>query len=326
MTPPRWGIMGTGGIAATMVSTLQDLGSPVVAVGSQRPDAARSFAETWSIPNAVSSHDAVAEADDVDVVYVATTNDRHHENVMACVAAGKAVLCEKPLALNLDQATDMLGAASRAGVFAMEAMWMRFLPFIAKLDELIADGAIGPVTHVAASFSFPAPFEPDRRWLNRQLGGGALLDLGIYPVSLIHHLLGPPVDFEASSRIAETGVDHTTQVISTHDNGAMATAACSFGADTANEAVVSGPGGRIRIHAQFHHSRRLTLERGGDRVESFDTDFVGHGFRFEVAEVLRCLEAGLIESPIRPHGDTLAVMGWLDAIRTRCGIAYEADG
>lgn len=318
--------MGTGGIATAMVKTLHDLGSPVVAVGSQRPGAAQSFADEWDIARTLPSHAAVAQVDDVDIVYVATTNDRHQDNALAAIAARKPILCEKPLALNAPQAHRMLDAASRAGVFAMEAMWMRFLPFVAKLDELLADGAVGPVTHVAANFSFPASLDPDRRWMNRALGGGSLLDLGIYPISLIHHVLGPPEDFEATAEIGDTGVDVATQVISTHAGGATAAAMCSFTADTTTEAIVAGPDGHIRLHTPFYHSRRLTLERRGEVVATFDTDFDGHGFRFEVAEAERCLAAGLLESPLRPHADTLAVMEWLDAIRDRCGVRYEADG
>jgi predicted dehydrogenase len=204
-------------------------------------------------------------------------------------------------------------------------MWMRFLPFVATLDELIADGAIGPVSHVAANLSFPATLDGDRRWVNRELGGGALLDLGIYPLSLIHHLLGPPEGFAAVADIGSTGVDVLTEVISTHGGGASAAAMCSFTADTTCEAVVSGPEGRIRLHRQFHHARRLTLERGGEEVAAYDTDFAGHGFRFEVAELERCVAAGLTESPLRPHADTLAVMEWLDAIRAECGIRYDVD-
>jgi predicted dehydrogenase len=325
MTSLRWGIMGTGGIAATMAETLRDRGSPVVAVGSSRQGAAQAFAETWGIPHALSSHAAVAEFDDVDAVYVATTNDRHHDNVLAAIAARKPVLCEKPLALNAPQASHMLALAAEAEVFAMEAMWMRFLPFVATLDELIADGAIGPVNHVAANLSFPATLDRERRWINQKLGGGALLDLGIYPLSLIHHLLGPPEDFESVAVLGSTGVDVMAQVISTHRGGASAAAMCSFTADTTCEAVVSGPEGRIRVHSQFHHSRRLTLERRGEDAATYDTDFDGHGFRFEVAELERCVAAGLTESPLRTHEATLAVMRWLDAIRAQCGIRYEPD-
>jgi predicted dehydrogenase len=167
--------------------------------------------------------------------------------------------------------------------------------------------------------------DPGRRWMSAALGGGSLLDLGIYPLSLIHHLLGPPRSFEANAHLAATGVDVDTRVISHHAGEASAVAAATFTASTANEAIVSGRDARIRIHTPFYHSRTLTLERDREVVATYETDFEGHGFRFEVAEAERCTQAGLPESPLRPHADTLAVMEWMDAVRQRCGVAYPGD-
>ncbi|MDJ0497062.1 MAG: Gfo/Idh/MocA family oxidoreductase [Acidimicrobiia bacterium] len=320
----RWGIMGTGGIAESMATTLAANDSTVAVVGSARPGAAQAFADRLQIGRAVDSHAAVAQADEVDVVYVATTNDLHYQNTLDAIAAGKPVLCEKPIALNADQATEMLSAATEAGVFAMEALWMRFLPFIGRLNELISEGVVGTITHVAANFSFPATLDPQRRWMNRSLGGGALLDLGIYPISLIHHLLGPPERFEATARLSSTEVDVATQVVSHHAGGATAAAMCSFTADTTTEAVVAGSEGRIRIHAPFYHSRRLTVERKREVIAEHDTDFTGNGLRFEVAETETCIAGGRLQSSLRPHVDTLEVMEWLDAIRDRIGVRYPA--
>ena len=321
----RWGVMGTGGIAGAMTDTLAELGSPVVVVGSGRPGASADFAAHHGVARSVASHDAVAAAADVDVVYVATTNDQHYRNVMECVRNGKAVLCEKPLALNARQARQMSVAARDGRVFMMEAMWMSFLPFLAKVHALLGDGAIGEPTHVQSSFSFPAPIDPTRRWLSRERGGGALLDLGIYPLTLVHHLLGPPRNFAAKAHLANTGVDINTTVISHHRNGSSASVMASFNAATSNEAIVAGTEARIRIHAPFYHSRKLTLERDGDVLETFDTDFDGHGFRFEVAEVERCLAAGKTESELRPHAATIAVLDWMDAIRAECGVVYQGE-
>ena len=325
MTQLRWGIMGTGGIAAAMAGALQDAGSPIVAVGSARPGAAGEFAAEWDIPQAVLSHRAVAEEADVDVVYVATTNDRHLENVLDCIEHGKPVLCEKPIAMNARQAHQMFDAAHRARVFVMEAMWMRFLPFLAKVDDLIADGAIGTVRHVEAAFSYPATVDISRRWIKRELGGGALLDLGVYPLSLIHHLLGPPISSEAEGDLGETSVDMTTIVMAKHAGGTTSRAASSFVKEMTTEAVVSGDDGLIRIHPPFHHSPLVTVERQGEVLASYDTSYQGHGFQFEIAEVHRCLTEGLTESPIRPHQDTLAVMEWMDATRAQCGVIYPPD-
>ena len=177
-TPLRWGIMGTGGIAAAMAGTLRDRGVPISAVGSARSSAAHAFAETWGVPHALDSHDAVARHPEVDIVYVATTNDRHHDNVMACVDAGTPVLCEKPLAMHTGEARAMVAAARSAGVFLMEGMWMRFNPHVAGLDRLIADGAIGTPNMVEASLSFFTSDDADRRWRSPALGGGTVVDIG----------------------------------------------------------------------------------------------------------------------------------------------------
>lgn len=308
-----------------MADTLRSRQAEIVAVGSERPGAAQEFAAEWEIGNALDSHRAVATLDDVDVVYVATTNDRHAQNALDCIAAGTPVLCEKPLTINARQARAVFEAARSAGVFAMEAMWMRFLPFVERLDQIIADGKIGDIRHISATFGYQATTDPARRWMNRDLGGGSLLDLGIYPLTLIHHLVGSPTSFEASAYLASTGVDTDVNVTSQHRNGVSALMTSTFTAQTANEATVAGTDGLIRIHAPFHHSPRLTVERREDAPETHDTSFDGHGFRFQVEETERCVGEGLVESPLRQHRDTLAVLEWMDAIRSRCGIEYPAD-
>lgn len=314
--------MGTGDIAGTMVETLQSVGSPVAAVGSGTPERAAAFAAQHGIPAAVGSHRAVAERDDVDIVYVATTHDRHHPNVLDAVAVGKHVLCEKAVALNAAQAREMYAAAAAAGVVLMEAMWMRFCPFIATVDELIADGVIGEVADVQVMFGYVPP--EGRRWTDHDLGGGTLLDLGVYSLSLAHHLLGAPTEFAALAQL-QAGVDVDIRVISVHADDAGASVGATFLADAANEAVVGGRNGRLRIHAPFHHSPLITVERFGEVVASHDTSFEGHGFRFEVAEIERCVTEGLAESPLRPAADTIAVMEWMDAIRAQIGVVYPEE-
>lgn len=190
---------------ATTLSTPAD--AELVAVGSRTAAAAERFAERFDVPHPFGSYDALAVADDIDVVYVATTNDLHCENTLMYLAAGKAVLCEKPLALNHHQAADMATTARSNGRFLMEAMWMRFLPFVAKIDELVAAGSIGPVRHVQADFGFPADPDPGRRWFDPGLGGGSLLDVGIYPFTLAYHILGEPEQVEAVVSTAPSGVD-----------------------------------------------------------------------------------------------------------------------
>lgn len=199
---------------------------------------------------------------------------------------------------------------------------MRFQPFMEKLDELLAAGEIGEVTNIQALLSFIKVSDPSRRWLNLRLGGGSLLDLGVYPLTLIHHVLGEPERFEAVATLADTGVDLETAVVSRHVGGATATAVSSFVSDGANEAIVSGTQGRIRIHRTFHQSRLLSLERRDELIANIDAGYEGHGFKFEVAETERCIREGLTESPLRPHADTLAVLEWIDAIRARIGVEF----
>ena len=325
MSGLQWGVMGTGGIAASMVDALHQHGADVTAVGSSRPGAAAEFAAATGIAHAVDSHDAVAASDLVDVVYVATTNDRHHDNVLACVAAGKPALCEKPIALNTSQARSMFAAAETSGVFLMEAMWMRFMPFLATVDKLIADGSIGELRHVQASFSYSATQDPARRWMNPALGGGSLLDLGIYPISLVHHLLGPPDRFQASGTLTGTGVDAAVTMVSEHAGAATAMVGSSFTYDMTTEAILSGTEARLRVAAPFYHSPLVTLERRGEIISRHDTSYEGHGFLFEIAEVERCIDSGITQSPQRPHHATLEVMEWMDAIRREIGVAYPGE-
>ena len=321
----RWGIMGSGGIAATMARTLAQVGSPLTAVGSGRSGAAKAFAGEWGIEHALDSHAAVADHPEVDVVYVATTNDRHFENAMACVAAGKPVLCEKPLTINSAQARRLTGAARDAGVLLMEAMWMRFLPSTATTLDLLEAGTIGEVRHIDVTFGHLSNADVGRRWRSLELGGGSLLDLGIYPLTLIHLVAGTPLSFEARADLSPEGVDLQTQVISSHHNGVGASAMSSFIADSANEAVVAGTKGRLRLLSPFHHSGTVLVERRGELIEGHDTSYEGEGFAYEVAEMERCVHEGLVESPLRPHADTLEVLTWMDDIRARVGVVYPED-
>jgi len=323
----RWGIIGTGRIAAAMAGALNDDvdDARLVAVGSRTQDSADRFAATWDIPNAHAGYELVCSDPDVDVIYVATMNDLHHPNTLAALAAGKHVLCEKPVALNARQAQEMYDAAHGAGVFLMEAMWMRFNPFIAKIDELVGNGAIGELRYIEADFGFSgSPEESPRHYLNVH-GGGALLDLGVYPLSFAYHLVGIPGEFRALGRLSDEGIDESVSIIANHDGGVMSVLGASLVADTPTRAVVSGSTGRIEVDRMFHFSQALELHRDDDMIESFDTGFAGHGFQFEVREVHRCIRAGLLQSERHTHADSLAITAWSDAVRERIGVRYAVD-
>jgi predicted dehydrogenase len=321
--PIRWGILATGTIAHHFVRDLLDMpDAEVTAVGSRSQEAADRFAGEHGIPRAYGSWKALAEDPDVDVVYVATPHSAHHAATLACLAAGKAVLCEKPFTLDLAQAEELVETARGAGVFLMEAMWMRCFPAIHSVCGLIADGAIGNVTTVQADFGLAGLFEPTHRLRARELGGGALLDLGVYPVSFAQIILGAPVGIEARARLTPEGVDENTAMIFEYASGALATLNCSLVGDTPRTAVVTGTRGRIELPRNFYRPTGFTVVRGDAAAEYIPTPFEGLGYHFEAAEVHRCLREGLTESPVVPLNETLAVMATLDAVREKIDVTY----
>jgi predicted dehydrogenase len=323
--PVRWGILATGGIARHFVSDLLTMpDAEVAAVGSRSQEAADVFAAAHGIPRAYGSWQALADDPDVDVVYVATPHSAHHTASLTCLRAGKAVLCEKPLTLDLAQAEELVAAAREAGVFLMEAMWMRCFPAIHTVCGLIADGAIGDVTTVHADFGLSTPDEPRHRLRAPELGGGALLDLGVYPVTFAHLILGPPADIAAWAKLTTAGVDENTGMTFGYRSGALASLTCSLVGDTARTAAVTGTRGRIDLPRNFYRPAYFTITRGDGEPERVDTPYDGLGYHYEAAEVHRCLHEGRTESPVAPLGETLAVMASLDAVRERIGVRYPA--
>lgn len=315
MTKYRWGIVGTGGIAAAMVNTLREMAdTKVVAVASPTPGRAGSFAASHDIPSSVTSVEALGTLD-IDVAYIGSSNHRHFGDATTLLEAGIAVLCEKSLATTAFEADRMVATARQQGVFLMEAMWMRFVPMWDRLADLIGNGAIGPLRLVRADFGIRAEDDPTRRWFNPGHGGGALLDVGIYPVSFAVGLAGVPISIEAVGTMTNTGVDGQLGMVFRHDHDVISVLDCSFVADTPIGAVVSGPRGRIVLDPPFHHSPRLALWKARNQTEVFDVGYTGSGYRFEVEEVHRCLAAGLTESTVRPLDDTRDVMRVLDSVR-----------
>ncbi len=321
--PIRWGILATGTVARHFVEDLLKMpDAEVAAVGSRSQETADRFAGTYGIGRAYGSWQALAADPDVDVVYVATPHSAHHAASMTCLRAGKAVLCEKPFALDLAQAEELAETARTNGVFLMEAMWMRCFPAIHTICGLIGDGVIGDVTAVHADFGITGPFEATHRLRARELGGGALLDLGVYPVTFAHVMLGAPDDVTAWARLTPEGVDENTAIILGYANGALASLTCSMVGDTPHTATVTGTLGRIEVPRDLYRPTGFTLVRGGGVPEFVATPFDGWGYHFEAAEVHRCLREGLAESPVIPLAETLAVMSTLDAVRERIGVRY----
>jgi predicted dehydrogenase len=325
----RWGILATGGIAAAFTADLVDLpDAELVAVASRSEESARVFAERFGIPRAYGDWESLAKDGDIDVVYVATPHSAHRVAAGLCLEAGRNVLCEKPFTLNLREAEELVGLARGRGRFLMEAMWMYCNPLIRRLKALVDDGAIGEVRTVQADFGLAGPFPPAHRLRDPALGGGALLDLGVYPVSFAHLLLGEPSDVTARATLSAEGVDLQTGALLSFGDGALASVHCSIVGGTSVSASVTGSQGRIDIPDGFFHPDRFVLHRDGRAPEEFTADPADgprSSLRHEAKEVMRALRAGETESPLVPLDGTLAVMRTLDAIRERIGVRYPGE-
>ncbi|HDH26795.1 MAG TPA: Gfo/Idh/MocA family oxidoreductase [Actinobacteria bacterium] len=322
----RWGIMGAGRIASALVEAVRQVpGGEVVTIGSSSRERAEAFADLHDIPGRHATHEDVARDPNVDIVYVATTNDLHHANTLAALERSKPVLCEKPFALNHRQAKEMVAAARERNVFLMEAMWMRFQPAISRLEAIVRSGRLGEIHSIQANFGFLAGPHPSGRLFDRSLGGGTVMDLGVYVVTFATMLLGAPDRIIATAEMSDEGIDEQAGIVLHHRNGGLSTLSTSFVADSNMEAFVSGSDGHVRVHAPFHHSPTLSIERRGTVVETIDTSYQGSPYRFEVEEVHRCLLKGATESPRMSLDDTLMVMRTLDRIRDRIGLTFPGE-
>ncbi|MFZ3594247.1 Gfo/Idh/MocA family protein [Streptomyces sp. BH104] len=325
----RWGILATGGIAASFTADLLDLpDAEVVAVASRKETSAKAFAERFGIERAYGDWASLAADEDVDVVYVATPHAAHREAAGLCLEAGRAVLCEKAFTLNAREAAELVTLARSRGVFLMEAMWMYCHPLVRRMKALIDDGAIGEVRTVQADFGLAGPFPATHRLRDPAQGGGALLDLGVYPVSFAQLLLGEPSGVTASAQLSDEGVDLQTGMLLSWDGGARALLHCAINAGTGVTASVTGSAGRIDVPDGFFHPERFVLHRDGREPEEFvaaPEDGPRDSMRHEAIEVTRRIRAGDTESPLVPLDGSLAVMRTLDAVRERVGVRYPGE-
>ncbi|WP_330340426.1 Gfo/Idh/MocA family protein [Streptomyces sp. NBC_00557] len=325
----RWGILATGGIAAAFAADLVDLpDAEIAAVASRRAESARAFAERFGAARAYGAWESLAADPDIDVVYVATPHAAHRAAAGLCLAAGRNVLCEKPFTLNLRETEELVALAREHDRFLMEAMWMYCNPLVRRLKALVDDGAIGEVRTVQADFGLAGPFPPAHRLRDPALGGGALLDLGVYPVSFAQLLLGEPDAVAASALLSPEGVDLQTGAVLSWESGAMASLHCSIVGGTGGTASVTGSRGRIDVPAGFFHPERFVLHREGHDPEEFTAgpaDGPRTTLRHEATEVMRALRAGEKESPLVPLEGSLAVMRTLDAVRERIGVRYPGE-
>ncbi len=322
----RWGILGTGKIAGKFAEGLAVLpDAELVAVGSRASDTADAFADKFNIPNRHAGYDALANDPDVDAIYVATPHTFHRENSVLCLNAGKAVLCEKPFTINHREAEEVVALARKKGLFLMEAMWTRFLPLMAKVRDWLSEDAIGDAQVVTADFGGRAQLDPESRLFASALGGGALLDLGVYTVSFASMVFGgPPSRIAGLAHIGETDVDEQSGLVFAYDRGQIALLYSTIRTRTPQDAQILGAEGSIRIHPPFWHATSATLTTGGNE-QTVELPYDGNGYTCEAAEVMRCLQEGKTESDIMPLDETLAIMKTLDQIREQWGLRYPME-
>ena len=323
----RWGILGTGNIAKQLARGLAVLPDAVLlAVGSRSQENADGFGEQFDVARRYASYADLANDPDVEVVYVATPHSLHRENSLLCLQAGKAVLCEKPFAINATEAREVVALARERQLFVMEAMWTRFLPVMGRVRELLAGGVIGDVRLVTADFGFRTSFNPQGRLFNPELGGGGLLDVGIYPVSLAAMVFGPrPTRVSSMAHLGETGVDEQAAMILGYEQGQLAILSSAVRTRTPQEAFLMGTQGWIRIHTPWWMPTALTVSIQGQEDQTETLPFEGNGYNYEAAEVMACLRAGRLESDVIPLDETLAVMETLDQIRGQWGLRYPME-
>lgn len=314
----RWGIIGCGNIAHKFAEGLRALeDAELLAVGSRTQENAEAFGAEFNTPRRYGSYEALANDPDLDAVYIGTPHPMHKPNSILCLRAGKAVLCEKPFAVNRAEAEEVITVARTKKRFLMEAMWTRCFPLMDRLDEWIDAGVLGDLRMLTADFGYRADPSEKPRVLDPVLGGGALLDVGVYPIALAWSLFGPPSAILSQVHLATPDVDESCAILFQHANGALAQLAASVGVDTAKEAVLSGTSAAVRLPCPWWKPSVMILSREDADVEIVRQPFDGFGYQYEILEVMRCLRAGLLESPRMPLDETLAIMHALDTIRAQ---------
>jgi predicted dehydrogenase len=322
----RWGILAAGGIADMFTRDLQVIGAPVTAVGSRDLGKARAFAERRGIPRAHGSYAELVADPEVDVVYVATPHPMHAENALLALDAGKHVLVEKSFTVNAREAQAIVDRATERGLVALEAMWTRWLPHMIRIRELVADGALGELRGLIADHDQRTPQDPHHRMQDPALGGGAILDLGIYPVSFAWDLFGAPDRILAMSDPTATGVDAQTSMLLGFPGGRQAVIHSVLDARGPGTAVVVGTDARIEIDPTWYAATSFTMLDPQDRVvERFETRIEGRGMQFQALELERLVAEGRLAGDILPPAESVAIMGTLDEVRRQIGLVYPGE-
>ncbi len=322
----NWGIIGLGKIAHKFAHDLVLAENTVLyGVASRDLKKSKSFAKKYGSSKFYDCYEDLARDQLVDIIYIATPHVFHFENTMLCLKHGKAVLCEKPMGMNSWQVKTMIEEAQLNNLFLMEALWTRFIPCTEKLIELVRSDAIGEILSIEADFGFIGDNDPNKRVYSKELGGGSLLDVGIYPIYLSLILLGIPEKIIANARFTKTNVDGHCNMQFDYGNGKKAVLESSIISNTPIEAKIIGTRGSIKMHKRFHHTQKLTLSRNNSPSETISINYSGNGYYHEIVDVNDALLKGKTESGKMPHSMSLDLITTIDRVRKAIGLTYPCD-
>jgi len=323
----RWGIISTGHISGSFAEALAIIpDAELAAVASRKLEPAQEFAKKYNIPKAYATYQELADDPDIDVIYIGTPHTFHLENSVMCMRKGKAVLCEKALTINAEEAREMVRVAREENVFLMEAMIPRQIPLLKKVINWIKDGRIGEVRMVKATRCARGEFIPEARQLNPELGGGSLLDVGVYVISFAQQVLGKaPVESLGLSHIGEIGSDEQGVAILKYDKGEIADLSFALRTNAVDEAYILGTDGYIKVHELFAVPTKASLIIDKKEVDVIEEPIIGNALNYEAEEVMRCLREGLKESPYMPLDESILIMEIMDMIRKPWGLVYSND-
>ncbi len=322
----NWGILGPGRIAHEFAAGLKVIDdASLYAVASSKIERAKEFADQYGGAKTYNSYEALVNDPEVDGVYIATPHRFHFENIKLSLNAGKPALCEKPLTVNAAEARELIKLSKEKKVFLMEALWSRYLPIYPVIRKWLDDKAIGEISLMVSSFGFNAPKEADDRWQNPELAGGTLLDMGVYPIAISQWIMKKqPKSAVAMAHIGKTKVDELTTVLMKYDNDVISQFHSSFMSNHVNDFLIYGSKGYIRIHPAFWATTKATLVTDGQEL-TVEKPLRAGGFEYQTEEAMRCIHAGLLESPGMSHADTLANMELMDSIRAQIGLKYPFE-
>lgn len=319
----RWGIMGPGKIAHKFAKDLREVpNAELCAVASRNQDRAEAFANEYHAAKAFGSYEALAQDASIDAVYIATPHSLHKKYSLMCLSRKKAVLCEKPLAMGTAQVEEMIAAAKAQEVLLMEAMWTAFLPNFRAAMQKVRAGILGEIISIEADFGFRAPYNPDSRLFNKKLGGGSLLDIGIYPLFLALSILGKPLKVDAHATFSETGIDSSCTITLHYDQNTKAHLLSTLLKETPTVAVIKGSEGNLKIHSPFHESPSFSIEKNG-KVEKFTFAKRGEGFVHEIEHFCDLVRKGKTESHVMSFNISRELIGLMDEVRKKIGLFYE---